>query len=190
VSGENEIANAWMRDEKAFEQLFRSYYQALCRSADLILNDPDEAEETVQNIFITLWQKRGQMEITTSIKSYLYRAVRNAALNRVKHHKVRMEYSREQEILAQSTMPSTHLSFHNELQEQIQQAIESLPGQCRLIFKLSRFEELKYSEIAEQLGISIKTVENQMGKALKILREKLKDYMVLIIFIIHTQLLR
>ena len=73
--------------------------------------------------------------------------------------------------------PATVTTFHNELQNQIHVAIESLPEQCRLVFKLSRFEELKYAEIAEQLGISIKTVENHMGKALKIMREQLKDYL-------------
>ncbi|CAN5533480.1 RNA polymerase sigma-70 factor [soil metagenome] len=188
VSGENDIANAWKQDEKAFEDLFRRLYPPLCKNANMLLNDSDEAEETVQNVFISLWEKRKEMEITISIKSYLYKAVRNASLNRIKHGKVRKLYVEEQQYLSPS-IPATEISIQNELHAQIQKAIEKLPEQCRLIFKLSRFEELKYSEIAEQLGISIKTVENQMGKALKIMREQLKDYLVLIIFIIHSQLL-
>ncbi|MEO8085180.1 MAG: RNA polymerase sigma-70 factor [Bacteroidota bacterium] len=188
MSQENDIANAWKQDEKAFEDLFRSLYQPLCKNANMLLNDSDEAEETVQNVFISLWEKRREMEITISIKSYLYKAVRNASLNRIKHSKVRKQYVEEQQYLSPS-IPATEISIQNELQAQIQKAIESLPEQCRLIFKFSRFEELKYSEIAEQLGISIKTVENQMGKALKIMREQLRDYLVLIIFIIHSQLL-
>ena len=87
-------------------------------------------------------------------------------------------HAEEVTALAQQSEPATETTFHNELQSQIQVAIESLPEQCRLVFKLSRFEELKYSEIAEQLGISVKTVENHMGKALKIMRERLKDYLV------------
>ena len=188
MSAEKEIANAWMQDEKAFEELFRSYYQPLCQRAIMLLNDTDEAEETVQNVFISLWEKRREMEITISIRSYLYKSVRNASLNRIKHNKVRRQYAEEQQYLS-SSMQVTEMPVQQELQTQIQKAIERLPEQCRLVFKLSRFEDLKYSEIAEQLGISIKTVENQMGKALKIMREQLKDYLVLVIFIIHPQLL-
>jgi RNA polymerase sigma-70 factor (family 1) len=190
VPGQEDISNAWMKgDEKAFEQLFRSYYQPLCNRANAILNDIDEAEETVQNIFIILWEKREQMEINFSIKSYLYRAVHNAALNRIKHNKVRVMYVKEHEQAVPSTGHTTQQAFGNELQEQIQAAIESLPEQCRLVFKLSRFEELKYREIAGQLGISVKTVENQMGKALKILREKLRDYLVLIVLFLNAQMI-
>ena len=121
--------------------------------------------------------------IETSIVHFLQR-VHNAALNRIKHGKVRKLYAEEQMGLYTSE-PASHLSLQNELQQQIEQAIESLPEQCRLVFKLSRFEELKYAEIAALLGISIKTVENQMGKALKVMREKLKDYLVIIVLILH-----
>lgn len=172
-------------DEKAFEILFKSLYQPLCNSANSILNDIDEAEETVQGVFISLWEKSEKMEIQVSIKSYLYRAVHNAALNRIKHQKVRKQYEQEQQAIVAHAEPASHLSLQNELQKQIQDAIEGLPEQCRLVFKLSRFEELKYAEIAERLGISVKTVENQMGKALRVLREKLKDYLVLLIIFLH-----
>ena len=128
-----------------------------------------------------------EMEITVSVKSYLYRAVRNASLNSIRHHKVRQLYTTEQEFLSQSSEPASQLSYENELKTEIQKAIDGLPEQCRLIFKLSRFEEMKYKEIAEQLGISVKTVENQMGKALRVLREKLKDYMMHIILLIYFQ---
>jgi RNA polymerase sigma-70 factor (family 1) len=187
VQEEKEIINAWMVDEKAFELLFKSQYEFLCRRAYSLLNDMDEAEETVQHVFITIWEKRNEMQVTESINAYLSRAVRNAALNRIKHMNVRLKYSREQQILMEENPPLTEISHEGELKSRISAAIESLPDQCRLIFKLSRFEEMKYAEIAEQLGLSIKTVENQMGKALKVLREKLQDYMILI-FILMQQL--
>ena len=187
MSGEKQIANAWIKDEKAFEQLFKRLYEPLCRSASLLLNDHDEAEEMVQHVFISLWEKRREIKITSSVESYLYRAVRNASLNSIKHEKVKRSFSEEQIILNSSNKPASYHSLQNELQGEILKAIESLPEQCRLVFKLSRFEDMKYAEIAAELGISIKTVENQMGKALKVLREKLKDYLLLIIFFIQIQ---
>ncbi|MBK6400073.1 MAG: RNA polymerase sigma-70 factor [Bacteroidetes bacterium] len=178
-SNETEIVLALQNgDEKAMETLFRTYYQRLCNYANTILNDLDESEEVVQQMFVQLWEKREKMEITSSVQSYLFRSVRNTCLNKIKHSKVRQMHAEEVTALAQQSEPATETTFHNELQSQIQVAIESLPEQCRLVFKLSRFEELKYSEIAEQLGISVKTVENHMGKALKIMRERLKDYLV------------
>lgn len=177
-TNEQELVQALQNgDERAVEALFKSLYQRLCNYANTILNDIYESEEVVQQVFVQLWEKRETMEITTSVQSYLFRAVRNTSLNKIKHAKVRQIYAEEVTAMAQQSEPATVTTFHNELQNQIHVAIESLPEQCRLVFKLSRFEELKYAEIAEQLGISIKTVENHMGKALKIMREQLKDYL-------------
>lgn len=177
-TNEQELVQALQNgDERAVETLFKSLYQRLCNYANTILNDIYESEEVVQQVFVQLWEKRETMEITTSVQSYLFRAVRNTSLNKIKHEKVRRIYAEEVSALAQQSEPATVTSFHNELQNQIHVAIESLPEQCRLVFKLSRFEELKYAEIAEQLGISLKTVENHMGKALKLMREQLKDYL-------------
>jgi RNA polymerase sigma-70 factor (ECF subfamily) len=177
---ENIVAAVQVDDEKAIESLFRLHYKQLCNYAYTLLQDIDESEESVQQVFIQLWEKRETMEINTSITAYLFKAVRNNSLNRIKHKKVRQVYADEVLSTSNESSQSTSITFQNELQEQIQRAIESLPEQCRLIFKLSRFEELKYSEIAEELNISIKTVENQMGKALRIMREKLKDYLIII----------
>ena len=184
----NDIANAWMEDEKAFEQLFKANYQSLCRRAFTLLKDMNEAEETVQQVFVGVWEKRREMQVKESIKGYLFKAVHNASLNRIKHRNVRMRYVQEVQTLYQSDPPVTEISLANELQSRISSAIESLPEQCRMVFKLSRFEEMKYAEIAAHLGISIKTVENQMGKALKILRGLLKDYMMLIFIFMQHQL--
>ncbi len=165
-------------DEKGLEMLFNTYYDPLCRYANTYLNDPDEAEEIVQNSFLKIWEKRKHLSIGTSAKSYLYQIVRNACLNEIKHRKVKKLYGesvlRQGEHYQESSEEQT---IQLELSELITTAIENLPGQCQLIFRMSRFEELKYQEIADQLNLSIKTVENQMGKALRIMREGLKEYL-------------
>ena len=170
-------------DEKVFEQLFRHYYKRLCNYACNILNDMDEAEECVQQMLVGVWEKRSGLSINTSVKSYLFKAVHNAALNRIRHGKVRKLYADDYiKTSSESTAPAQNLE-KTELQNQIQQAIATLPEQCRLVFKLSRFENMKYAEIATHLGISVKTVENHMGKALKQMREQLKDYLPLLILL-------
>lgn len=170
-------------DESVFEDFFRKYYQNLCNYACTFLKDMDEAEEAVQAVFHHFWEKKEMLEISISLKSYFYKSVHNNCLNRIKHAKIKLEYQHyNAERIDQNPSYASHLAEANELESQIGQAIESLPEQCRLVFKLSRHEELKYAEIADQLGISVKTVENQMGKALRILREKLADYLVFILF--------
>ncbi len=165
----------------AFEMLFKTYYQPLCRYANSYLKDSDGAEEVVQAAFIGFWEKKNSISIETSIKSYLYRTVRNSCLNELKHEQVKQKYRSAQTKEEEKTSePADHLAIHVELEEKVRQAIQRLPEQCRLIFTMSRFEELKYQEIADQLNISIKTVENQMGKALKLMRLYLKEYLPLI----------
>lgn len=161
--------------------MFRELYQPLCRYAYSFVSDHEEAEEIVQASFIGIWEKRQTIDIDTSLKAYLYRVVRNASLNVIKHGKVKQIYLEQSEFTAEKTTDATEQALiTDELERKIFSAIQTLPEQCRLIFKLSRFEEMKYQEIANQLNISIKTVENQMGKALKIMREQLREYLPLI----------
>ncbi len=172
-----------------FEQVFKQYYSRLCNYAAGILNDADEAEEVVQQIMINLWEKRNTLEITSSFKSYLYRAVHNAALNKIRQSKVRQLYSIEKVYEGEGfAEQASHKIIKSELEQQILNSINKLPEQCRLVFKLSRFEEMKYSEIAAHLDISVKTVENHMGKALKLLRGHLKDYLIWIVVFFPTLL--
>lgn len=171
-------------DKSAFEHVFKTYYQPLCNYACTLIKDLDEAEEVVQNTFFNIWNKRTALQITSSLKSYLYRAVHNDCLNKLKHGKVRVMYAEDyKSSMAGGFHSSSQLLDGKELNVQINEAINALPEQCGLVFKLSRFEELKYSEIATHLNISVKTVENHMGKALKILREKLKDYLPLVLWL-------
>lgn len=173
----------------AFEMLFKTYYQPLCRYANSYLKDPDGAEEIVQAAFIGFWEKRKTISIETSLKSYLYRAIRNACLNELKHEQVKQKYFTNESLKEEAkSEPADHLAIHVELEDKIRAAIQTLPEQCRLIFTMSRFEELKYQEIADQLNLSVKTVENQMGKALKIMRAQLKEYLPLLAILMSNLL--
>ncbi len=173
-------------DITAFEMLFRTYYQPLCNYAYTFVQDRDEAEEIVQATFLSVWEKRDKLDIHTGVKPYLYAMVRNAALNILKHEKIKQQHVAVELAVAERSVESvTRTVMAAELEGRIHKALEKLPEQCRLVFKLSRFEELKYAEIADQLEISIKTVENQMGKALKIMREQLKDYLPIFLLFLN-----
>ena len=173
-------------DINAFEMIFRTHYQPLCNYAYTFLQDKEEAEEIVQSTFLSVWEKKETLSIRTGVKPYLYAMVRNACLNVIKHEKIKQKHAVEELAIGVYSHESVSQAVAtSELEVRIQEAMEALPEQCRLVFKLSRFEELKYSEIAEQLNISIKTVENHMGKALKIMREKLRDYLPLLIVLMN-----
>lgn len=175
-------------NEAAFEVIFKSYYVMLCNFAYSFLEDKDESEEVVQSTFLTIWEKHDSIDIQISLKSYLYRAVHNSCLNRLKHVKVKSthhEYAKGQEQ-AFNEDASENL-INKELEQQIEVAINALPPKCGMVFKLSRFENLSYAEIAEQMDISVKTVENQMIKALKILRVELKDYLPALIWLLFMR---
>lgn len=164
-------------DEADFEKLFRQFHPSLCRYAFTIVKDVEEAEEIVQEVFVRIWDKRAQIEFTVSAKSYLYRAVHNACLNLLSKNKkeVRMDEV-PLKIVHQSATPTADFQTR-ELEAEIEKALDQLPEQCRKVFELSRYGNLKYREIAEMQNISVKTVENQMGKALRILREQLAAYL-------------
>jgi RNA polymerase sigma-70 factor, ECF subfamily len=171
-------------DITAFEMLFRTYYQPLCNYAYTFVQDRDEAEEIVQATFLQVWEKRETLEIRTAVKPYLFAMVRNACLNVIKHEKIKQQHVAVEMAMGERAVESVARTvMASELETRIYKAMETLPEQCRLVFKLSRFEELKYAEIAAQLNISIKTVENHMGKALKIMREQLKEYLPLLLIL-------
>ncbi|WP_412468768.1 RNA polymerase sigma-70 factor [Pedobacter sp. KLB.chiD] len=165
-----------------FDTIYLDNYSALHRYAYIILSDKEIAEEMVHQVFLKILESNEPMEIRTSMKAYLFRAVYNECLNYIKHQKVKQNYRSyaSTECESRPETPSSKLSY-KELEYQIINAINNLPEQCRTIFQLSRFEELKYAQIAQQLGISIKTVEAQMSKALKRLRVELADYLPLFI---------
>jgi RNA polymerase sigma-70 factor (family 1) len=161
----------------AFETVFRNWYEPLCRYAFSLLKDETQAEEFVQEVFVKLWEKRLQLSIQTSLKAYLYRSVHNRCLNWIDHQKVKGHYREDWKLQFDEAQMPQENAEHRQLLHQFSQALQRLPGECRRIFQLSREAGFSYREIAETLDISIKTVENQMGKALKILRSELRDYL-------------
>ena len=167
-------------DELAFGVIFDAYYGALVRYAHTILRNMDEAEDVVQGVFIRVWEGRDRLDEAVMLRSMLYKAVHNGCLNKIKHLKVRAVHANMVKKAGEPSELSTEIEG-SELQLKINEVIERLPVQCGKIFKMSRFEELKYQEIADKLGLSVKTVENQMGKALKIMREELRDYLPLLL---------
>lgn len=168
-------------NKSSFEKLFRAYYAPLCLFTQKFIHDKEECEEIVQSFFLSLWSDRKKINITTSVKSYLFSSVRNRCFNQIKHEKIKQEY---QSQIAKNSNIYNQISdcfLEVDLMKKIEASINELPPKRREIFLLSREEGLKYREIADKLGISIKTVETQMGKALKELRNKLKNYQQLLI---------
>ena len=169
-------------DDDTFELLFKTHFKALHAYGMSILRDEQEAEEIVQQVFLKFWEKRNTLTIETSVKAYLYKSVYNDCLNHLRNFKTRLKYQGEaQRMTDLYERPASARVEMNEFQNILNEAINELPEKCRTIFQMSRFEELKYKEIAEKLGLSVKTVENQMSKALKILRLELSGFLALFI---------
>ena len=178
---EKRLDTAGGLDEPAFEKLFRDYFTSLMAFSRRILGDEDDAREVVHQVFIKLWERRSEIDLSTSLKSYLFTAVNNRSLNMIRD---RRKFSSEEvpERVGEWDVSAQLESM--ELEEQIHKVIDSLPERCRMNFELNRFDGLKYAEIATQLDISVKTVENQMSKALKILREQLAKYLTILLWLI------
>jgi len=163
------------------------YYESACRYVIRVIRDRDTTEEIVQSTFVNIWDKRALIKEDVSFKSYLFRSAYNTALNYLKHKKIVSGYvNRQQDNFAsiQTEYVSHQPDF--EIADRIKRALEDLPPQCQRVFRMSREEGLKYQEIADELEISVKTVEVHMGKALKLLRAALKDYLSVFLLIITT----
>ena len=163
-------------DERAFNALFQKYYSSMCHFARQFLNDSEMAEETVQDMFVRIWEKRESLNIETSVKHYFFRSVRNHCLNQIQHQKIRKQYASMVKESAHQDIDPDQYYVEVDLLKRIENSIDSLPAKRQEIFRLSREQGLKYKEIAEELKISVKTVEAQMGLALKHLREDLKEF--------------
>ena len=164
-------------DTSAFDAIFRTWYGPLVATADRMLRDRAVAEEIVQDVLLELWRRRESLAVDGSPQAYLFQATRNRVLNHLRHQKI--ELRSEPELIgdSQSTPHADADVAQEELSIAVQDAVRSLPDRCREVFELSRVHGLKYAEIAAQLGISVKTVEAQMGKALRTLRERLAAWL-------------
>jgi RNA polymerase sigma-70 factor (ECF subfamily) len=168
-------------DHTAFELLFRFYYPGMVIfTSNIVLNNED-AEEIVQDFFVKLWSKRNLINDTSSLKNYLFTSVKNRAVNFLKKQQLNRKVTDKlEEMVSTDQLYNPDLFILSELQTKINNACGKLQPRTREIFSLSRFKGLSNDEIADQLNISKRTVETQISKALKVLREELKDYLFLL----------
>ena len=171
------LAQLRASDQSAFDAIFRAHYAALVGFAQGVLRDRSAAEDAAQEVMLELWRRREELAIQESLRAYLLRATRNRALNQIRHAKV--EQRAEPHLIGEESINATGASklVAGELRDALREAVDELPPACRQVFELSRVHGLKYAEIAQSLGISIKTVEAQMGKALRTLRERLAAWL-------------
>lgn len=166
------IDHTLLQNEASFELLFKQLYTPVCRTIYKITGDKQATEDIAQDAFFVLWEKRS--EVNTSVKAYLYRAAINKAFNYLERNKRWVRKELEEgwyDFVPTANTTEQELAF-KETEKTIHEALDTLPPACKTVFVMSRMEEMSYKEIAEVLNISIKTVENQIGKALKIMREK------------------
>lgn len=177
-------------EEWALDSLFRAHYAYLCQAIFRVIGDRNLAEDLAQDVFYELWRKRASLRISQSIRAYLKRAAINRTLNYIRDQRLLVDDESALPFDLESAQPGAVEQLEaEELQLKIESAIEGLPERCRLVFGLSRFEEMSNKEIATHLEISVKTVENQMTKALRILRTKLTPYLGMLILVILEALL-
>jgi RNA polymerase sigma-70 factor, ECF subfamily len=172
------------RNIAELKKLFDQYYTGVLIYSTTLIKNKDDAEDIVQQAFISLWRQMDTVNFSVSARAYLYKTVYHGSLNFLKHKEVTRRY--EKDIFKDSI----DLAHHDpgeakELHKSLLSAIGNLPQQCAKIFTMSRFDGLKYREIAQALGISEKTVEYQMGKAIKLLKQALQEYLPLVLLIIN-----
>jgi RNA polymerase sigma-70 factor (ECF subfamily) len=170
---DNEIIRRIRQGDKVqFESLFRSSYVSLVRYARTLVKDPDTSEEIVQDLFFRLWQDKEKIKIESSLNGYLFRAVHNRCLHWIEHSRIVERHASEMSSKPEENPDNPEEVFqYKELQAKIARIIERLPERCGRIFCMNRFEGLKYTEIAERMSVSVKTVEADMGKALREFRK-------------------
>jgi RNA polymerase sigma-70 factor (ECF subfamily) len=162
----------------SFDVLFRQQYPFVCQVIHKYIADRTKVEDIAQELFAELWMKREQILIHTSISSYIRRMAVSRALNYIrdtkKHDWDELDPAVEGSQMANTQLPSVILMLEEqEMQKKLDAALGRLPEKCRIVFLMSRYDEMSYAEISQQLDISVKTVENQIGKALKLLRSAL-----------------
>ncbi len=179
---QRDLEKKWIKDlsqnsEKAYEVIFKAYYKSVYASALRITKDANIANDACQEVFLELWKNRSKIKISTSLKAYLHRGAVNRSLNIIKSRNRHAGQNLEK-VIEPTSKASTpeQVTEYKELEEEIKKGIDQLPTRCRQVFVLSRYEGKSYKEIAALMSISVKTVENQMLKALKTLRRVLKKY--------------
>lgn len=188
MMGEDEIRfkNVQLGDENAFEILFKTYYARLCYYANSLTEDINEAEEIVQNMFLQIWEKRENINLEASFKSYIYKAVKNRCLNYLRNKKLKSGHLSVIKMDEGDSFDANDALHLEEIHDKLYEVLEELPPKCKQIFQMSRMEGLKHQEIANQLDLKVKTVENQIGIALKYLRSNLTEYLHSLVFLLFN----
>ena len=163
-------------DIKAFEQLFREYYEKLCQWAHQYLHDRDSSEEVVQELFYNIWLNRENLEFRISVKSYLYKSVSNNCKMILRQQTRRAEIEKNLAFNMESFEAPVNGFESDEINEIVNRTLEDLPLRAAAIFRMSRYEGKKYAEIASELKVSVKTVEANISKALALFRKNLENY--------------
>ncbi|WP_278624660.1 RNA polymerase sigma-70 factor [Parabacteroides gordonii] len=178
------ILSALKQDNKdAFSFLFQTYYTDLVLFCGNFIRDKDSCEDIVQSIFLKLWSDRKNIQIETSLKSYLLKAVRNSCFDEFRHLEIIRQHEAEYESTVLDSYDTDNYILHSDLSDHLHRALEKVPELYREAFMLNRFEGLKYREIAEQLNVSERTVEVRVSKTLDLLRKYLKDFFMFLISI-------
>lgn len=165
--------------ERAFTLLFRRYYRDLVLFAGSFLpDDKDACEDIVQNTFLNLWTKRAEADIRTSAKSFLLKSVQNACLDELRHRKVVQRHQAVSELeIDRDDFSTEHHVLYSDLARHLDKALEKIPDTHKNAFEMSRFQGAKYKDIARELNVSERTVEERVGKTIRLLRRYLKDFL-------------
>ncbi|RHO65814.1 RNA polymerase sigma-70 factor [Parabacteroides sp. AF48-14] len=174
-------------DEAAYRSLFEHYYAALCLFAKRYIEDRDVREDIVQDVFFNIWEKRKSITANISARNYLVTSVKNLSLNYLRKQSYIQEY--QNKIIENPPLYSNgeeDLYTLNELEALLAKTLEKLPPEYRMAFEMSRMEQKSMEEIAEIMGVSIRTVERYRNKALEILKKELKDYLPLLLLLLNN----
>ncbi|MEG1544462.1 MAG: RNA polymerase sigma-70 factor [Tannerellaceae bacterium] len=171
-------------NEQTFDALYKQYYRGLCAFASQYVADA-ECEEVVQEVMIWLWENRSMLIPEMSLKSLLFTIVKNKCLNRITHNRIKAQVHEKLYAKFESQFEDPDFYVMEELMELVNKAIQNLPEDYRIAFEMSRFDELTYNEIAEQIGVSPKTVAYRISQSLKVLRVELKDYLPLLLWLLY-----
>ena len=178
------VSRIQLGDKNAFSYIFRRYYKDLVLFGGTFLPDLELCEDIIQSIFLKLWKDRTNLLIESSLKAYLLKAVRNSCVDEIRHIYVIREhksYINSLDVLVD--VDTENYILYSDLYEKMQQALEELSPEQRQAFEMNRFEGLKYREIAQRLNVSERTVEVRISKAIQLLRVRLKDFLILLIYL-------
>lgn len=170
-------------NEQAFEAVYKDFYRGLCAFASQYIDEREECEEIVQDVMMWLWENRKTLMPEMSVKSLLFTIVKNKCLNSLSHKQIKQRVHEHLYAKFEGQFEDPDLYIGNEMMTKLDQAIQNLPEDYRTAFTMNRFENQTYDNIAEKMGVSSKTIAYRISQALKILREDLKEYMPLLLFL-------